>query len=330
MALVNPWLSILVPARNVERYLAPCLASIHKELVGETELLVLDDASTDGTLDVALEWMRRFPNARLLEMSRKVGIGEARNTLLREATGEYVWFIDADDLVLSGAMGSLQEIVASCAPDLIMCDFVSFHADEGGQEAVSGSRKRTFQGPPGQGAGFDGLVAGLLAARQLHVWSKIARKDVMRGVHFPAGKVFEDNAAMPDLLARTGTYYYSAEAWIGYRRRPGSIMSSIDSNSLLDFLDSIACLQRKISPLATTCETRFALDYFCLRGLLWATQRTGEDPEAVAACANIFEQLFEDSARGVLSGCLKRGWLLRSIKLQAGVRKLRSVGYRAG
>lgn len=325
MASIKPWLSILVPARNVERYLGACLESIRRELVGEVELLLLDDASTDGTRDLALEWTGRFPNARLLQMSQNVGIGEARNTLLREATGEYVWFIDADDVVLPGAMRALQEIVSSRSPDLVMCDFVPFQADDGGQEAVRGARKRTFLGPPGPGDSFDGLVAGLLGARQLHVWSKIATREVMRGVQFPVGKVFEDNAAIPDLLVRTGSYCYSAQAWIGYRRRPGSIMSSIDSKSLLDFLDSIAFLQRRLAPAITTCETRFALDYFCLRGLLWATRRTGKDPEAAAACRSVFARMFEDGARSVLAGCLKRGWVLRSMKLQAGVRKLRAA-----
>lgn len=324
----RPWLSILVPAHNVQPYLGQCLESIHRGAGDGIEVIVLDDGSADGTAAVAREWLRRLPRGRLVELPSSIGVANARNRLVAEAAGDYVWFVDSDDLVLPGAIARLEETVERLRPDLVMCDFVSFRSDPpaaGGR--VPGKRQATFAGPSGRLMhDHDALVAGLFTARQFHVWSKIARREIWADVRFPAGRVFEDNAAIPDLLAGVGSWLHVPEAWIGYRRRAGSIMSTIDRKRARDFVHSIDGLHRKVMPTVAGAGARFAVDYFCLRGFAWVSHRIEPgDGELWRQCADTLRRLYPDGIGGVQWGCVRRGWLLRALRLGRAARRINAV-----
>lgn len=96
----SPFLSIVIPAYNEERRLPETLA-ILKDFVDEqeyeTEVLVVDDGSTDGTVAVVKKAMRRFPQLRLIENAQNKGKGGVVRQGMLEARGEYRLFTDADN-----------------------------------------------------------------------------------------------------------------------------------------------------------------------------------------------------------------------------------------
>jgi len=84
-------LTIIVPAYNAERFLPLCLGAIRDQSRPPDELIVVDDRSTDGTVEIAESF-----GARVLRMERQTGPGGARNRAVREATGDVVLFVDSD------------------------------------------------------------------------------------------------------------------------------------------------------------------------------------------------------------------------------------------
>jgi hypothetical protein len=95
-----PWLSILVPVYNVRPYIEECLASIIGQIVSVSgvELILLDDTSTDGSGDLCCQMAAGIDaDVRVMRHDENRGISAARNSMLEEARGEYIWFIDADD-----------------------------------------------------------------------------------------------------------------------------------------------------------------------------------------------------------------------------------------
>ena len=87
--------SVIVPVYNVERYLEQCVNSILRQTLQDLEILLVNDASTDGSLALA----RRFesdPRVRVIDKPHG-GLGDTRNWGAREATGEYLAFVDSDD-----------------------------------------------------------------------------------------------------------------------------------------------------------------------------------------------------------------------------------------
>jgi len=119
---MNLRLSIVIPAYNAAPYIRTCLASLPP--VAEMEVIVVIDGSADGTAEICRE---EFPQVRVFEREH-AGQGAARNFGLTQAEGEYVWFVDADDLLPEGAaermltltdVPSKPDIVALCGANLI-------------------------------------------------------------------------------------------------------------------------------------------------------------------------------------------------------------------
>lgn len=225
----QPWLSILVPVYNVAPFVEECLFSILEQLEGRrgVEVILLNDRSTDGSADLCEAIIARCSsNVRLLHHAENSGPSAARNTLLDVARGEYVWFVDADDKLLLGAIQAVQTIATTNRPDVILCDYVR----EGGERYV------TFGGPVRSvGRCTETLVAGVFAKRRLHAWSRVWKRELFGAtIRFPEGACFEDAATIPWLLLKADSFYYAAEPWIYYRSRPGSIMARLAKTRAFD------------------------------------------------------------------------------------------------
>jgi glycosyltransferase involved in cell wall biosynthesis len=107
-------LTALIPAHNDDYILAVCLDSIAPHF---DEILVLDDCSTDHTPDVALDAARRHPHVRYLRHDgHQLGWIEARNRLLRHTDSEWLFWLDADDVLCGYQAGTLREIAEAPHP----------------------------------------------------------------------------------------------------------------------------------------------------------------------------------------------------------------------
>lgn len=215
------WLSILVPVYNVEHYLTDCIDSIIHQTPDDrgVEIIMAEDVSTDGSRAVAEKLCEQYPQVKLVYQQTNQGLSAARNRLLDEAVGEYVWFIDSDDYLLDGVVDDLRTIIAGHNPDLILCDY---------RKNRFGSKK-SFFGPTKRLSDDVGqLVTGVFKSRKMYSWLKVSRRSLWGDcLRFPVGKAFEDIATTPRLLLRANSYYYAPRPWLYYRQRPGSIMDSV-------------------------------------------------------------------------------------------------------
>jgi glycosyltransferase involved in cell wall biosynthesis len=117
---VTPLVSILVPAYNAEPWLAAALDSVRAQTWPRTETIVVDDGSTDGTLDVARRYEARGAGVSVLARPHR-GASAARNTALAAATGAYFQFLDADDLLAPDKLERQMRLAASLPPDFALC-----------------------------------------------------------------------------------------------------------------------------------------------------------------------------------------------------------------
>lgn len=112
-----PKISVVVPMYNVEKYLRLCLMTILEQTFKDFELILVDDCSTDGTLEVA----KSFSDSRIkiLRNSKNLGRpGPVRNVGLDAAQGDYVYFCDSDDAILPHALESLYNAAESTSADV--------------------------------------------------------------------------------------------------------------------------------------------------------------------------------------------------------------------
>lgn len=94
-----PLVSVVIPAHNAEAFLARTLDSVIAQRFSDFEVLIVDHASTDGTREVAMRYITRDPRLRLIALDHDSGLpATSRNRGLEQALGEFVAFLDADDL----------------------------------------------------------------------------------------------------------------------------------------------------------------------------------------------------------------------------------------
>lgn len=95
---MNPLVSIIMPSYNAELYVAKAIASVQAQTMGNWELLVSDDCSSDSTRDIVSEIASNDNRIRLFALKRNVGAAKARNNSLAHARGRYIAYLDADDI----------------------------------------------------------------------------------------------------------------------------------------------------------------------------------------------------------------------------------------
>lgn len=99
--------SIVVPVYNVERFVCDCLDSIVKQCEKTDEVICVDDGSSDSSPKILDDYATRYTFLKVIHQENQ-GLAKARNRGLREATGDYVWFVDADDAICDGALTAIR------------------------------------------------------------------------------------------------------------------------------------------------------------------------------------------------------------------------------
>ena len=117
-------LSVIIPCFNAERYLSECLDSVLAQREADFEVLIIDDGSRDGTLAIAQAYSSRDARVTALRQEN-AGVCAARNLGLDRARGEWVTFVDADDLLVPDAFSAMLA-AADEATDMVVCAHETF------------------------------------------------------------------------------------------------------------------------------------------------------------------------------------------------------------
>ena len=94
---MNPKISVIVPIYNAELYLEECIHSVLNQTLRDIELLLIDDGSTDGSFRICEEYSKKDNRVQVFR-NKNVGQGLERNFGVKKAAGEYIAFLDSDDL----------------------------------------------------------------------------------------------------------------------------------------------------------------------------------------------------------------------------------------
>lgn len=122
---VMPLVSVIIPTRNYGQFLVDALASVNSQSYRPIEILVVDDGSTDNTQDVLSDFKPFGVMVRVFRLSQ-VGVSAARNRGLDEASGEFVLFLDADDILLPDALTSLMAGILADGADVCVGRWINF------------------------------------------------------------------------------------------------------------------------------------------------------------------------------------------------------------
>ena len=152
---MTPHISLIVPVYNAASYIEACLASLMAQTMDDIELLLVDDHGSDNSIQLAQAYLEAHPTSkqvRFLATPRNMGPGAARNVGIHAARGEYVGFVDSDDVVSPNFCEQLYAAAIARDADLAYCQAQLVKPDEvlpihnpvieGG--AFEGERRRFF------------------------------------------------------------------------------------------------------------------------------------------------------------------------------------------
>ena len=141
-------ISVIIPAYNVERYIQTAIDSVLSQTFADFEIIVVDDKSTDNTVNTVRTLYSTEPRVRLVCHSQNRGLGPSRNTGMENARGQYVTFLDGDDWIENQTLEKLFAVAKKEHADVVACGMRLVYSD--GQ--VSCCHSQAFQTPGGSTA----------------------------------------------------------------------------------------------------------------------------------------------------------------------------------
>lgn len=235
-----PKVSVIIPVYNVERYLGECLDSILGQTLKDIEVLCVDDGSTDSSPKVLAEYAARDPRVRVFA-SAHGGAYRAREVALGRASGEYVHFMDADDLLETDAYARLVETADRERLDQIV--FSSSVFTSGGDDARTFAvMKRNFERRyeiddevAGRILSGEGLMSALLDANRFFVSPplRLIRRSVISGHdwYMPQATSRADNYFTPLSLLLSSRACAVKDRFYRRRVRADSISTAVGSEA---------------------------------------------------------------------------------------------------
>lgn len=155
-----PCISVIVPVYQAEKLLPACVESVKKQTFSDWELLLVDDGCTDASPTLCDRYAAEDPRIRALHQPKNAGVSEARNRGLREAAGEYIAFLDADDAFEPQTLETMWRLREQTGADSVGCAHRNVTtAGDGGVELLLPAGVYDRQGI------LDGIVYPLLGER---------------------------------------------------------------------------------------------------------------------------------------------------------------------
>lgn len=224
-------ISVIVPVYKVEAYLKPCVDSILAQTYSDFELILVDDGSPDNCPQICDEYAEKDPRIRVIHQQNG-GLSAARNSGLDAAVGEYITFVDSDDLVFPDFLENMIKLQNQTQADISICGIYLFHEEDGpALKKREASEKFTlYTGRRACKDVFNLNGMGVTAC------GKMYSSKIWTNLRFPEGIIHEDNATTPIAFYKAKFVIMTEVPLYLYRQRPQSISHRNFSMKNFDFM----------------------------------------------------------------------------------------------
>ena len=122
-------ISVIVPVYNIEHYIEECIKSILNQTFKEFELLLVDDGSTDSSLNICRGYEKKDNRIKVIH-KKNGGLSDARNVGIEKACGKYICFIDGDDFIANDTLENMYNLILKNNSQIAVCNMVRYYEDE--------------------------------------------------------------------------------------------------------------------------------------------------------------------------------------------------------
>ena len=264
----NHLISVIVPVYNVEKYLSACIDSILNQTYKNIEIILVNDGSTDNSSSICDYYASKFNHIRVIHQENG-GLSAARNSGIDVATGDYIAFVDSDDLLHTDFFETLHSLVLKNKADIASVEFKCFHDNSNPDlsEACSGETITLSS---------DEAIEKILYQNILDnsAWNKLYARHLFSKLRFPKGKLYEDMALFYKIFEQTKRVVHKRVPLYYYRLREESITGnfSLRRSDVLDITDEIVVYMKQNKPLLVPAalDRKFAANM----NILWLMLRS--------------------------------------------------------
>lgn len=218
--MAQPIISVIVPVYGVERWLPACADSLLNQDFSDFELILVDDGSPDNCPVLCDSYAARDSRVKVIHRENG-GLSAARNSGIEVASGQYIAFVDSDDLVAPDYLSTLYEAALHTQADLVVCgvEDVTEEGESLPEPCYSLPREEgVFEGRALLSCFFDPKAAYYTVA-----WNKLYKAELWKELRYPEGMIHEDDAVAHRLYAACTSVCCLAKPLYFYRMRQGSI-----------------------------------------------------------------------------------------------------------
>jgi len=226
-----PKTSVIIPVYKAERFLAECIDSILSQTFSDFEVILVDDGSPDSSGEICESYAAKYACISVIHQENQ-GQAAARNHAMATARGEWICFVDSDDLIHPRMLEWLYQAVQESGAAISMCEML---------EAVT--LPEDFR--QDREVRFETLTMDEQTLTALHdadaypAWvacAKLIRRDLIEAYPFREGRVYEDNEAVCRWICQGGSLAKTQEKLYFYRGNPDSTTKSAFRLKRLDYL----------------------------------------------------------------------------------------------
>lgn len=240
-------LSIIIPVFNVFEWLPTTIQSVLNQNFPDFELILVNDGSTDGSSEICNTYAQQDDRIRVIHQ-QNAGVSAARNTGLDAARGEYIGWVDSDDIIEKNMFRHLLLLAEKTNADIVQCQH--------DREAVlcDPSESPDFLTLSGTEYVFRMFkLTGSSYTNQAALWSKIYRRHLWNDIRFPVGRVYEDEMQTYKVCLKANKIVETNDVLYHYIKRENSIITGESAKKMLDkqaaLLDRLHYLPQHIPEL---------------------------------------------------------------------------------
>lgn len=218
----NKMVSIILPVFNAERFLSQCLDSILRQTYQDWELIAVDDGSKDGSMEILKSYEKRDHRIHIISKENE-GVSIARNVALEQTYGDYIYFVDSDDIVMPEGLMILVKAMESSNATFVKSDFLPI--DEQGKQVFINKKQVIRRRYDGKVMDSEKFFKKILM-KEYFLWTCLFRKEIIEKYHIlfiPHCRLMEDAAFVADYLLYSDRNVYKDACVYGYRKYEGTV-----------------------------------------------------------------------------------------------------------
>lgn len=294
-------ISVIVPVYNVEKYARRCFDCLIAQTYKDFEAILVDDGSTDSSGKICDEYTIKDSRFKVIHKENG-GLSSARNEGIKYAVGEYIAFMDSDDMVSPDFLSRLYSAAEATGAGMTICKEVVFFSEDELPMSNSPSEATVIS--------YADYMRDIFKYHSTYIpaWNKLYKREIFDGILFPVGKLHEDTFTTPLCAEKAEKiavisdvlYYY-------YRNTSGLIHSKFSPRRFDDFEAHLRLLDR-LGKMGYKDTVKEGCDWF-LNAIIAVLSRKKDSFTDYKAVRKELKRQYKPIRRALLkSGTLRTDW----------------------